>query len=38
MVEDLVDAIEGVLFVYECVEQDAQSPYILFFAAVGFTL
>ena len=34
MVHDLVDAIERVLFVDDGVEQDAESPDILFFAAI----
>lgn len=38
MVEDLVDAVEGVFFVDEGIEQDSESPYILLFAAVGFAL
>lgn len=35
MVHDLVDTIERVLLVDDRVEQDAESPDVLFFAAVG---
>jgi hypothetical protein len=35
MVHDLVDAVEGVFLVYDCVEQDAEGPDVLLFAAVG---
>lgn len=35
MIEDLVDAVEGVFFVDEGVEEDAEGPDVLFFAAVG---
>jgi hypothetical protein len=35
MVHDLVDAIEGVFLVYDCVEQDTQGPDVLLFATVG---
>ena len=37
MVHDLVDAIEGVLLVDDGVEEDSESPDVLFFATVGFT-
>lgn len=36
MVHDLVDGVEGVLFVNDGVEQDAESPDILLFTAIGF--
>jgi hypothetical protein len=35
VVHDLVDAIEGILLVDDGVEEDAQSPDVLFFAAIG---
>lgn len=35
MVHDLVDTVEGVFFVDDSVEQDAEGPDILFFATVG---
>lgn len=35
VVHDLVDAVEGVLFVHDGVEEDAEGPDVLFFAAVG---
>lgn len=38
MVHDLVDAIEGVLFVDESIEEDAEGPDVLFLAAVRFPL
>ncbi len=38
VVEDLVDAVEGVFFVDEGVEEDSEGPDVLFFAAVGFPL
>ena len=38
MVHDLVDAVEGVFFVDEGVEEDAEGPDVLLFAAVGFAL
>ena len=38
VVEDLIDAVEGVFFVDESIEQDSESPYVLLFAAVGFAL
>ena len=38
MIHDLVDAVEGVLLVDEGVEQDTESPDVLFFAAVGTAL
>jgi 5-methylcytosine-specific restriction endonuclease McrBC regulatory subunit McrC len=36
-VHDLVDAVEGVLLVDDGVQQDAQGPDVLLFAAVGLT-
>ena len=38
MIEDLVDAVEWVFFVDEGVEEDAEGPDVLLFAAVGFPL
>ena len=38
MVKYLVDAIKGVLFVDERVEEDAEGPNVLFFPAIGFPL
>ena len=38
VVQDLVDVVEWVLFVHNGVEEDPQSPDVLFFAAVGLTL
>ena len=38
MVQDLVDAVEGVFLVDEGVEEDSQRPDVLFFASVRFTL
>ena len=38
VIQDLIDAVEWVFFVDEGVEQDAESPDILLFAAVGFAL
>lgn len=38
MVEDLVDIVERIFFVDDGVEEDTQSPDILFLATVGFTL
>lgn len=35
-VHDLVDAVERVLLVYNRVQQDAQGPDVLLFAAVWF--
>lgn len=35
VVHDLVDAVERVLFVDDRVQEDAQRPYVLLFAAVG---
>lgn len=35
MVHDLIDAVEGVFLVDDCVEQDTEGPDVLFFAAVG---
>ena len=38
MVEDLVDAVEGILLVDECVEQDAERPDVLLLALVALAL
>ena len=38
VVQYLIDAVKGVFFVDERVEEDAEGPNVLFFAAVGFTL
>lgn len=38
MVQYFVDAVEGVFLVDERVEEDAEGPNVLFFAAVGFAL
>lgn len=38
VVEDLIDIVEWILLVDDCVQQDAQRPNVLFLAAVGFTL
>ena len=38
MVEDLVDAVKGVLLVDERVEEDAEGPDVLLLAAVGLAL
>lgn len=38
LIEDLVDIVEWVLLVNDRVQQDTQSPDILFLAAVGFAL
>lgn len=38
MVEDLVDVVEWVLLVDDGVEEDAQGPDVLLFAAVGLAL
>ena len=38
MVHDLVDAVKGVFLVDEGIEQDAEGPDVLFFAAVGAAL
>ncbi len=38
VVENFVDAVEGVFFVDEGVEQDAQGPDVLLLATVGFAL
>jgi len=35
MVHDLVDGVERVLLVDDGVEQDAESPDVLFLAAIG---
>ena len=38
VIQDLVDAVKGVFFVDERVEEDAEGPDVLFLAAVGFAL
>ena len=38
MVKDLVNIVEGVFFVDEGVEENTESPNILFLATIGFTL
>lgn len=38
MIEDFVDAVEGVFLVDEGVEEDAEGPDVLLLAAVGFAL
>lgn len=38
MVHDLVDAVKGVFLVDEGIEEDAEGPDVLFFAAVGAAL
>jgi hypothetical protein len=35
VIHDLVDGVEGVFFVDDCVEEYAKSPDILFLASVG---
>jgi hypothetical protein len=35
-IHDLVNAVEGVFFVDDRVQEDAESPDVLLFAAVGF--
>jgi hypothetical protein len=35
MIHDLVDGVEGVFFVDDGVEEDAEGPDVLFFATVG---
>jgi hypothetical protein len=35
VVHDLVDAVEGIFLIDDGVQQDAESPYVLFFATVG---
>jgi hypothetical protein len=35
MIHNLIDAVEWVFLVNDCVEQDAKGPDVLFFAAVG---
>lgn len=37
MIHNLVDAVERVLLVDDCVEEDAQGPDVLLLAAVGLT-
>ena len=37
-VHDLINTVEGVFFVYQSVQQYAESPNILLFTAVGFAL
>ena len=36
-IHDLIDAIKGVLLVYDCVKEDTQRPNILLLAAVRFS-
>jgi len=36
-VHDLVDAVEGIFLVHDGIQQDAESPDVLLFAAVGFS-
>lgn len=38
VIEDFVDVVERILLVDDCVKKDAESPHVLFFAAVGFAL
>lgn len=38
VIHDLIDAIERVFLIHQCIEQDAQSPDVLLLAAVGFSL
>lgn len=38
VIQDLVDAVEGVFLVDESVEEDAEGPDVLLFAAIGFSL
>jgi hypothetical protein len=37
MIHDFVNAVKGVLFVDDGVEQDTECPDILFFTPIGFT-
>jgi hypothetical protein len=34
VVEDLIDVVEGVLFVDNCVKEDSQGPDVLFLASI----
>ena len=38
MIQYFVDTVEGIFLVDERVEEDAEGPDVLFFAAVGFAL
>lgn len=38
VIDNLVDVVKRVFLVHERVEQDAQGPDVLLFAAVGFAL
>lgn len=38
VIENLVDVVEWILLVNDSIEQNAQSPHILFLSAVGFAL
>ena len=38
VVQNLIDVIEWVFFVNDCVKQNTKSPDILLFASVGFAL
>lgn len=37
-IQDLIDAVERIFLIDDGVEQDAESPDILFLAAIGFAL
>lgn len=38
MIHNLVDAVKGIFFVNEGIEENAEGPDVLFFAAVGLPL
>lgn len=38
VIQDLIDIIERVFLVHNCVEENAQGPDVLFFASVGLAL
>lgn len=38
VIKNFVDVVEWILLVNDSIEQNAQSPHVLFFAAVGFAL
>ena len=38
VVQDFVDTVEGILLVHDRVEEDAEGPYVLLFAAVRLAL
>lgn len=38
VVQDLVDVVEGILFIYDRIQKYAKGPHILLFASVGFAL